>query len=723
MASNQQPPQAPQPGAQLPPPPQQQQQQQRGQNPAEAQNLNQIVIEYLSKKGYSRTEAMLRVESAHIDADGRPIISRVEDYPDMMHEKAYSFLKNWIENSLDLYKPELRRILFPVFVYSFLELASKGFVKACQEFFEAHSPEHESLHAHDLSQLMAIRSMEHVQHNELAKLYKENKYRISLTRMTFNLLTYHLHDNEAAGGDIIIRFLNNHIDVHIITGHPTTLNARDESGLGEDEGIVGHTTGRRAAIGELASLKLGPLPMDKEFIADVEERLQQEDANERQQTKQGESGIASGVRSLMDEFKAIKREETEDSPMRDDIPLPPYKGTDIERELRMVKESRQKFNLISTPSPALPSVCMYTFHNTNDGLACVDFSQDATLAATGFQEAYIKIFSLTGNPLVSALPSENNGQTAPTTRRLIAHSGPVYGVTFSPDNRYIISSSQDSTVRLWSLDTFTGLVLYKGHDRPIWDVKFGPFGHYFATASHDHTARLWSTDHIYPLRIFAGHLSDVDTLAWHPNSAYLATGSSDKTVRLWDVQRGASVRLFNGHTAPVTALAFSPDGRTLASAADDATINLWDIGSGKKLKSMRGHGKTSIYGLDFSVEGAVLVSGGADNTVRVWDVNKGLGGKAAAEPEPYIPASAAASAAVNAAAAVTGDTTMKVDAPVGAGVTSQALAPSTTGGKKKKEIIATPDHMAAFHTKRTPVYRVRFTPRNLVLAAGAYVGS
>ena len=87
MAANQ-PPQGPSQGQA--PPPQQGQTQQRGPNAAEAQNLNQIVIEYLSKKGYSRTEAMLRVESAHIDADGRPIISRVEDYPDMMHERAYS---------------------------------------------------------------------------------------------------------------------------------------------------------------------------------------------------------------------------------------------------------------------------------------------------------------------------------------------------------------------------------------------------------------------------------------------------------------------------------------------------------------------------------------------------------------------------------------------------------------------------------------------------------
>lgn len=53
------------------------------------QQLNQIVMEYLSKKGYSKTEAMLRVESAHTDADGRPIIAKPEDYPDVMYERAY----------------------------------------------------------------------------------------------------------------------------------------------------------------------------------------------------------------------------------------------------------------------------------------------------------------------------------------------------------------------------------------------------------------------------------------------------------------------------------------------------------------------------------------------------------------------------------------------------------------------------------------------------------
>lgn len=47
------------------------------------------VIEYLSKKGYNRTEAMLRVESASQDAEGRLLLSRVEDSGGLKYGKAF----------------------------------------------------------------------------------------------------------------------------------------------------------------------------------------------------------------------------------------------------------------------------------------------------------------------------------------------------------------------------------------------------------------------------------------------------------------------------------------------------------------------------------------------------------------------------------------------------------------------------------------------------------
>lgn len=49
---------------------------------------NQKVIEYLSKKGYNRTEAMLRLESASQDVEGKPISTRAEETGGSKYGKA-----------------------------------------------------------------------------------------------------------------------------------------------------------------------------------------------------------------------------------------------------------------------------------------------------------------------------------------------------------------------------------------------------------------------------------------------------------------------------------------------------------------------------------------------------------------------------------------------------------------------------------------------------------
>lgn len=64
------------------------------------------VIEYLVKKGYNRTEQMLRQESSNVDKDGRPIHELTEDGPEK-YAKGFSLLFAWIEASLDIYKVSL----------------------------------------------------------------------------------------------------------------------------------------------------------------------------------------------------------------------------------------------------------------------------------------------------------------------------------------------------------------------------------------------------------------------------------------------------------------------------------------------------------------------------------------------------------------------------------------------------------------------------------------
>lgn len=67
-------------------------------------NLIPKVIEYLVKKGYNRTEQMLRLESSRLDREGRPIQDRVEDTGTDKYAAAYKLLDTWIKQNLSIYK-------------------------------------------------------------------------------------------------------------------------------------------------------------------------------------------------------------------------------------------------------------------------------------------------------------------------------------------------------------------------------------------------------------------------------------------------------------------------------------------------------------------------------------------------------------------------------------------------------------------------------------------
>ncbi|KAF2870928.1 WD40-repeat-containing domain protein [Massariosphaeria phaeospora] len=687
--------------------------------PQSQQNLNQIVLEYLSKKGYVRTEAMLRKESEPLTAPAatNSASAQATDFGGTKYTKAFDLLRKYHDDNLEIYQPELRKLLWPIFVYSFLALVREYFTKDAEAFFASYKSLFEREHEEDIKMLSPIRLPTHVRESRIATMYMENRYRLTLTMMPFYNLIQFLESKMFEGGSTIQDMLREHLN--IVTIERAAMAEKsiasilagghgDDDLPTEDEGIPGHAPGHPLthrhdpdADASRVKLQLGPYPQDQELQEDVRATLQEEDSRNLPRP---------GQNSLVDEYdQRIKREPTDDVPSRDLVPLPPSLARDVSMEVQKVIEHRDRYKMEGRTGGVGPaaSVTMFTFHNTYDSINCIDFSGDNKLVAAGMAESYIRVWSLDGSPLSSMVPDTVSQLSS--SRRLVGHSGAVYAVSFSPstvnpdstgpptESQYLLSCSEDSTIRLWSLETWTCLVAYRGHNSPVWDVQWGPLGHYFLTGSNDRTARLWATDHIESLRMYVGHDNDVDCVAFHPNNLYCFTGSCDKTVRMWHVSGGNCLRLFTGHPGHVTSLACSPDGKTLASADDTGTIMLWNLESGRRKKRMRGHGKGGIWSLSWSVESTVLVSAGADKTVRVWDALQET-----------------TESTFKTADGATG----KAD---GAFTTKGASGTSGTTKKAAKESGVSADQISAFPTKDSPVYKAIFTRMNLVLAGGAYM--
>lgn len=241
-----------------------------------------------------------------------------------------------------------------------------------RQFFESYKNMFLPEHTDDIRALEPISLPEHIQENNIAKLYRGNKYRIVLSNPAFTNLMQFLESKQKEGGTVMSAILSSYCTV--ITKDRASderfsfaaMLGRDDQGVpAEDEGIPGHHPGsaytgdNSAMAGTLPRLRLGKLPMEPTLEGDVKAELEEEDA--RNPPPKGRPTFAQHFNEM------IKRED-EDAPTRGEIPYPPSVARDVVMEVQKVKENRDRFKIESRSGGVGPavSVCMFTFHNTYD---------------------------------------------------------------------------------------------------------------------------------------------------------------------------------------------------------------------------------------------------------------------------------------------------------------------------------------------------------------------
>jgi hypothetical protein len=124
-----------------------------------------------------------------------------------------------------------------------------------------------------------------------------------------------------------------------------------------------------------------------------------------------------------------------------------------------------------------------------------------------------------------------------------------------------------------------------GHSDRVNSVAFDPTGRFVATSSDDKTAKIWrlSPDGAVCIATcvatLAGHSGRVTSVAFHPTGQFLATTSQDQTAKVWRLSPSGAATCIATLTHPneVSSVAFHPKGRLLATTDFEGTAILWEM--------------------------------------------------------------------------------------------------------------------------------------------------
>ena len=99
---------------------------------------------------------------------------------------------------------------------------------------------------------------------------------------------------------------------------------------------------------------------------------------------------------------------------------------------------------------------------------------------------------------------------------------------------YLVSGARDRTVRLWRMASASCVAVFSAHENWVRSVLLHPSGQYVISSSDDKTIRVFDIKAQRCLRTLeAAHEHFITSLDMHPTLPILVSGSVDATIRCW----------------------------------------------------------------------------------------------------------------------------------------------------------------------------------------------
>ena len=180
----------------------------------------------------------------------------------------------------------------------------------------------------------------------------------------------------------------------------------------------------------------------------------------------------------------------------------------------------------------------------SDPVAGCDFVRDGTLIASCAGDGLIRIWDTANGQCLKTMVDED--------RRAVTC------VRFSPNGKFVLAWTLDSSIRLWEYVTGKKMKTYQGHENFKYSLQ-GTFGSYAGgtesfviSGSEDGSILAWdvpSKSEMMRLHGHRGAVMGVDTFTQDDGQGLIVSGGLDKTIRIWEEVPSTNGEAKNGEVS------------------------------------------------------------------------------------------------------------------------------------------------------------------------------
>ncbi|KAF9052685.1 WD40-repeat-containing domain protein [Panaeolus papilionaceus] len=231
-----------------------------------------------------------------------------------------------------------------------------------------------------------------------------------------------------------------------------------------------------------------------------------------------------------------------------------------------------------------------TFDGHTNNVTSIAFNSEGKWLVSGSEDGTIRIWDLrAGN----------------TVHRTYENGAPVNDVCIHPNQGELISCDQAGSIKQWDLtDNVCSHELTPAGDIPIRSITLASDGTCLVAGNNQGTCYVWRVNdentnfpRFQAVTRFPAHEKYLTRCLLSPDARYLATCSADTFVKIWSITPSYEFKLDKvlvGHQRWVWDCAFSADSAYLVTASSDHTARLWEMASGETVRQYNGHHKAAV---------------------------------------------------------------------------------------------------------------------------------